>query len=67
MNICSKCGGKLIVTETRHVDDVTIRVRKCTSCPKTYRTIEEEIFKEDYLKLYNEWRLRHEQLSGISK
>ena len=60
MNVCSNCGSKLIVTETRHVDEVTIRVRRCTSCNKKHWTIEEEIFREDYLKLFNEWRLQHE-------
>ena len=60
MNVCTKCGGRLYVVDTRHVDDVTIRLKKCLTCKTKYRTIEEEIFREDYLKLYNEWRLQHE-------
>ena len=60
MNTCSKCGGKLTVLNVRHVDEVTIRVRRCLSCRKKYWTIEEEIFREDYLKLHKEWRLQNE-------
>lgn len=67
MNVCTNCGGKLLITETRHVDDATIRLRKCRSCNTKYRTIEEEIYKEDYSKLYREWREKYEQLSGISE
>lgn len=60
MNVCGKCGDKLYIMETRHVDEATIRVRKCVGCGTKHWTIEEEIFREDYLKLYNEWRLRNE-------
>lgn len=60
MNTCSKCGGKLIVLNTRHVDGVTIRAKRCVGCRNKYWTIEEEIFREDYLELHNKWRLQNE-------
>lgn len=50
--LCPECNNKTRVTDSRVVEDVVVRKRKCTNCKNIFYTEEIEVFTGDTLKMF---------------
>ena len=53
---CPKCNGRTHVVDSRIVDDVVARKRKCNGCGNIFYTEEIEVLNNDTLKEYRKRR-----------
>ena len=53
---CPECNNRTTVVESRVVDDVVVRRRKCNSCGHAFHTEEIEVLNHDTL---TEFRKRY--------
>ena len=53
---CVKCGGATKITDTRRVDHVTYRARKCFECGHKFYTKEVETDRSGIDEYYAIWR-----------
>lgn len=58
---CPKCGGKLLVVDTRHdtKENETYRQKECASCHTYIYSVEYEVFAKDVQQIWNSLDRRH--------
>lgn len=56
---CLKCNGATKVTDSRRVDHMVYRTRKCLACGYVFHTKEIQTNKDGINKFYAEFREQH--------
>lgn len=55
---CPKCDNKTLVVESRIVDDVVVRKRKCKTCGDVFYTEEIEVLNHETLTEFRKRRYK---------